>query len=53
MGELGGDSEESEEREESEARDCGVSWERLLLPWVGGSGPNTRPSLEAGSGCSR
>lgn len=53
MGELGGDREESEEREESEARDCGVSWERLVLLWFRGSEVNTVQSLDAVSGGSR
>lgn len=53
MGELGGDREESEEREESEAKDCGVSWERLVLLWVSGSGLNMVQSLDTVSRGSR
>lgn len=53
IGELGGDREESEEREDSEARDCGVSWERLVLLWVRGSGVNMEEPLETVSGGSR
>lgn len=53
MGELGGDREESEEREEREARDCGVSWERLVLLWFRGSGVNMEHSLDTVSGGSR
>lgn len=53
IGELGGDREESEDREEREARDCGVSWERLDLLWVRGSGVYMEQSLDSVSGCSR
>lgn len=53
MGELGGDREESEEREERDASDCGVSWERLVLLWVRGSGLNMEQSLDTVSGASR
>lgn len=45
IGELGGEREESDEREESEASDCGVSWERLeALTGANGSDVNTPPS---------
>lgn len=53
MGELGGDREESEERDDREARDCGVSWERLVLFWVKGSGVNMEQSLDADSSGNR
>lgn len=50
MGELGGDREESEEREDKEARDWGASWERLALPGFRGSGVNRQQSLDTASG---
>lgn len=51
MGELGGDKDESEERDDREARDCGVSCERLLrFCW---SGLNAEQSLDTLSGGSR
>lgn len=53
MGELGGEREDSEEREEREARDCGVSWERLVLLCMRGSGVNMEQSLDIVSRGSR
>lgn len=53
MGELGGDKEESEERDDREARDCGVSCERLLRFWVRWSGLNAEQSLDTLSGGKR
>lgn len=51
-GELGGDREDREEREDSDARDWGVSKDRLCLwkpEWLGGSAKGTsRPRVSKG-----